>query len=156
MNPSEYVRQTIDLVSQIETRFLELGKRLYTIRTKELWREMHESYTDFLEEARISPSMASMLYSIHRNYIVDGHQKMESLTGIGYSNLYEAIPLIERDGVATAIVKAETLSRSEIKDEVREEKHGNHRHKVGIERWGTCETCGKFIRIDESKAANKS
>ena len=74
---------------------------------------------------------------------------MDELTGIGYSNLYKAIPLIEERGIDKTVAAAETLSRDEIEDEVREKKHGNHKHKVGAERWGTCEKCGKFVRVIE-------
>ena len=148
MKPTEYIRETIDLVKSIETRFLELGARLYRIREEKLYLNTYDTYTDFLEAAHINPGHASILYSIHKNYIIDGGKEQNSLAGIGYSNLYEAIPLIERDGVENAVLKAETLTRSEIKDEVREQKHGEHEHVVGIERFGICH-CGKFIRLDE-------
>lgn len=148
---TNYVRQTIDLVKQIETRFLELGSRLYRIREERLWEETYESYQDFLDAAHINPGHASILCSIHKHYVVEGKKKTETLAGIGYSNLYEAIPLIERDGVDKAVVVAGTLTRAEIKDEVREQKHGVHRHKLGTERWAKCDTCGKFIRVDGGK-----
>lgn len=150
MNNTEYVRQTIDLVKQIETRFLELGARLYTIRERRMWDDTYDSYSDFLEAAKINPGHASILASIHKHYVVDGKKKQSTLVGIGYSNLYEAIPLIEREGVDMAVVKADTLTRSEIKDEVRDQRYGAHRHKVGVERWGTCEKCGKFIRLEDA------
>lgn len=147
MNATNYVRETIDLVRQIETRFLELGARLFNIREKRLWEESYDSYSDFLEVAKINPGHASIFEKIHRYYIVEGKKDMKQLAGIGYTNLYEAIPLIEKDGIDKAIVKAETLTRSEIKDEVRDQKHGEHDHILGKERWGMCETCGKFVRI---------
>lgn len=147
MNPTEYVRQTIDLVKQIETRFLELGARLYRIREKKLWSDSYDSYFDFLDAAQINQSLASRLYAIHKYYVVEGGKKMETLDGIGYSNLYTAIPLIEERGIDAAVIAADTLTRGEIEDEVRDEKHGDHRHKVGVDRWGNCEKCGKFIRV---------
>lgn len=146
MKPTEYVRETIDLVKQIETRFLELGARLYKIREEKLWITGYDSYQEFLDTAHINPGHASILASIHKHYVVEGKQKREALAGIGYSNLYEAIPLIESEGIASAVAKAETLTRSEIKDEVRDQKHGVHVHNIGEERWGVCE-CGKFIRV---------
>lgn len=147
MKPVEYVRETIDLVKQIETRFLELGARLYHIREKNLWSGTYESYSEFLDSAHLNRSMATMLYAIHKTYIIEGGKSMQELAGIGYSNLYKAIPLIEERGVDKTVIAAETLSRDEIEDEVRDKKHGNHRHKVGDERWGTCEKCGKFVRV---------
>lgn len=136
-------------MKQIETRFLELGARLYRIREEKLYIGTYDSFQEFLDAAHINPGHASILAKIHKFYVVDGGQKQEQLAGIGYSNLYEAIPLIEKDGVAKAVVKAETLTRAEIKDEVREERHGVHEHVPKDDvRFAVCE-CGKFIRVDE-------
>ena len=146
MKPVDFVRETIDLIKSIENRFLELGARLYKIREEKLWSSTYDSYQEFLDVAKINPGNASILAKIHQHYVVEGKQKQKDLAGIGYSNLYEAIPLIERDGIETAVVKANTLTRSEIKDEVREQKHGEHEHVIGTERWGVCE-CGKFVKI---------
>lgn len=147
MRATDFVRDTIDLVKQIETRFLELGARLYRIKEEKLWEGSYDSYSEFLDSAQINHGHASILASIHKHYIIDGGKKQETLAGIGYSNLYEAIPLIEKDGVDTAIVKASTLTRSEIKDEVRDVEHGEHDHIVGDERWGVCKHCGKFVKV---------
>ena len=147
MKPTDYVRETIDLVKQIETRFLELGARLYKIREEQLYIDTYESFQEFLDAAGIKAANASILAKIHKVYVVEGGEKMESLAGIGYSNLYEAIPLIERDGIEKTIVKAETLTRSEIIDEVKEQKHGVHDHVPKNEdRFAFCE-CGKLIRV---------
>jgi hypothetical protein len=149
MKETEYVRETIELVKSIETRFLELGARLYKIKDKELWQGTYDSYYEFLDAAHINPSMASMLVKVHDYYIIKGGQKPAQLRSIGYSNLYQAIPLIERDGVETTLIKAQTLTRSEIVDEVREDKCGKHDCVVGTERFGICKTCKKFIRVDK-------
>ena len=142
MNNADYLRNTVDLVQQIETRFFELGKRLYKIREKELWREGYDSYYEFLEAAKINPSMASRLTKIHEVYIVQGARDPKELAAIGYSNLYEAIPLVERDGVEATVVRAETLSRSEIVDEVKEQKFGVHNHEPKDDtRYAFCQ-CG--------------
>ncbi len=147
MKPTDFVRETIDLVKQIETRFLELGARLYRIREEKLWENTYTSYQEFLDSAHINPGHASILASIHKHYVVDGGVQFKTLQGVGYSNLYEAIPLIEKEGIDNAIVKAATLTRSEIKDEVRDGHHGEHPHDLGVERWGKCLVCGKFERI---------
>lgn len=147
MNKTNYVRETIDLCKQIETRFLELSARLYKIKENRLWEGSYESYNEFLDVARISAGNASKLTSIYQYYVVDGGKDQKQLVGIGYSNLYEAIPLIERDGIDVAIVKADTLTRNEIQEEVRDERHGVHKHTLGDERWGKCEVCNKFERV---------
>ncbi len=148
-NSTVFLRETVDLARQIETRFIELGARLFKIRENELWRASYSSYHEFLDAAHISAGNASILASIHRHYVVEGNITQEKLAGIGYSNLYQAIPLIEREGIKSALVKAETLTRSEIKDEVRDNKFGEHEHIIGKERWGTCECCGKFVKLNQ-------
>lgn len=151
MKPADYLRDTIDLIKQIETRFLELGERLYTIKTKELWKARHDSYQEYLDVAKVSHSQASVLAKIHQYYVVEGKMSPKRLAQVGYSNLYEAIPLIESEGVEVALEKASTLTRDEIKDEVRDERHGAHAHQVGKERWGSCEKCGKFVKLQDGK-----
>lgn len=145
MNTSNFLRETIDLVKQLETRFLELGARLYQIRTKEMWKEMYDSYQEFLDVAKISPGNASILASVHEHYVVNGGMKQEKLIGAPYSTLYEAIPLIERDGVEKVVAKAKLLTRAEIKEEVREEKHGECEHELIT----ICGRCHK--RVHETK-----
>lgn len=147
MKPSDYVRETIDLVKQIETRFLELGARLYKIREEKLYLGTYDSFQEFLDAAGIRKSNASILAKIHKVYVVEGGKTNEDLAKIGYTNLYEAIPLVERDGLETTIVKAETLTRSEIIDEVKNHTYGVHEHTPKDDvRFALCE-CGKFFRV---------
>ena len=147
--PIDYVRETIDLVKSIETRFLELGARLYKIKEENLWEGTYDSYYEFLDAAHVNPSMASMLVKVHQYYVVEGKQTPEQLRSVGYSNLYQAIPLIERDGVEATVIKADTLTRSEIIDEVKEQKHGRHTCEPKDDvRFAVC-SCGKFIRVDK-------
>ena len=147
MNNTQYVRETIDLVKQIETRFLELGARLYKIREEKLYLGTYDSFQEFLDAAGIRKSNASILAKIHKVYVVEGGKTNEELAPIGYTNLYEAIPLIEREGFDKTIVKAETLTRAEIIDEVKDHTYGVHEHVPKDEqRFALCE-CGKFFRV---------
>lgn len=138
MNPANYLRDTIDLVKSIETRFFELAARLYTIKTKELWSGSYDSFQEFLDTAKVNASMASVLTQIHDRYVVQGKIPQSKLIGIGYSNLYEAIPLIDSKGVANAVETAKTLTRQEIKLEVREQKHGACAHPETITICASC------------------
>lgn len=150
MKPSNYLRETIDLVKSIETRFLELGARLYRIREQRLFIETYDTFFDFLEAAKINPAQASKLMSIHRVFIEEGKQTREKLAQIGYSNLYTAIPLVGSQGIEMAVVKAETLSRSELQEEMREHKHGVHTHEPKDNRRFAVCACGKFIEVYEN------
>lgn len=142
MNSANFLRDTIDVVRQIETRFLELGARLFRIQREELWEDSYDSYKDFLIAAKINPSIAAMLTAVHETYIVKGGVLPVKLAQAGYSNLYAAIPLIERDGVKETVERARLLSRSELLEEVREEKHGECKH---LETITICSSCHQRV-----------
>lgn len=143
MNAADFLRDTIDLIKQIETRFLELGARLYNIREKKLWHEAgYETYEDFLDTAKITYGNASILASVHKHFVVDAQMPYQTLTGIGYSNLYEAIPLLEKETPEKVVEIARTLTRAEIKQEVREQTHPDCIHPDTVV---ICAKCHKRV-----------
>lgn len=143
MNPADFLRDTVDLIKQIETRFLELGARLYNIREKKLWLEGgYDTYEDFLDTAKMSYGNASILASVHKHYVVDKNLSFQQLTGVGYSNLYEAIPLLQSESPDKVVEIARTLTRSEIKQEVRDHKHPDCDHPNTLV---ICATCHKKL-----------
>lgn len=138
---SKFLRETVGLVRQIESRFIELGARLYAIREKKMWQHGHDSFEDFLETIHVTPGNASMLAKIYEKYILEGGLKPEDLSDAGYSNLYAAIPLLEDNDINTVVAKAKLLTRQEIKESVREEKNGDCEHQLIT----ICGKCGKRI-----------
>lgn len=133
---------------QIETHFLELAARLYKIREEKIWEGTYESYQDFLDDIHVSRGNASMLEAVHKAYVLEGHATFKKV-GTSYSKLYEAIPLIAEKGVDYAILTATTQTRSDIKELVREKKHGDCSHEELIT---ICAGC--HIRIYETKEAD--
>lgn len=142
MNPANFLRDTVDLVRQIETRFLELGARLFLIQEKEIWKDGYESFGEFVDAAGLRRPFASQLTTIHKVYVVQGRVRSTELAKVGYQKLYDAIPLIEKEGVQKAVTMARTLSLGELREEVREEKHGECLHKEIIK---ICATCHKRV-----------
>lgn len=136
----EFVRETIDLVKSIETRFLELGARLYKIKEEKLWEGTYDSYYEFLDAAHVNPSMATMLTKVHQFYVVEGKKQPEQLKSIGYSTLYAGIPLIEKHGIEKTVVMASTLTRQEIIEESRDMVKCDHKEVITI-----CSKCKKRI-----------
>jgi hypothetical protein len=145
---NQFVRDTIALVRDMETAFFELGERLYKIREEKLYEDSYETFQEFLDDAHINKSMASKLAKIHEVYILNGGKEPQTLVGVGYSNLYEAIPIAQTEGIDNAVVKADKLTRAEIIEEVKESKYGEHVHVPGPERFAICQICGKFFRVD--------
>lgn len=128
-------------------RFFEVAEHLYTIQEKKLWESNYDSFREFLDDAKMTEGNASMLIKVYRHYVIEGGASVDKLTNAGYSSLYAAIPLIEKHGMEHAIQAASTLTRAEIKDEVRDIKHGEHEHITNGECWSPCTTCNKFTRI---------
>lgn len=143
MNPVIFLRDTVDLVSQIETRFIELATRLAKIKAQEMWKSGgYDSFSEYCDAAKISRGNASMLVSVYEHYLLPGEIKPEELVGAPYSSLYEAIPLLKEEDVATVVSKVKLLTRQEIKDEVREEKHGDCKH---TETLVICKSCRAIV-----------
>ncbi len=137
-----YLRETIDLVKQIETRFLELGARLYRIQEDQMWQGEYDSYGEYLDATGLKRPFASVLTTIHRVYVVERGVRPVELAEAGYAKLYDAIPLLENNDTAAVVAKAQLLSRGEIKEEVREEKYGDCQHRETIT---ICAHCHKRV-----------
>jgi hypothetical protein len=143
MKPSEFLRETVYLVRNIETQFIELAMRLSKIRGQHMWKSGgYESFDEYLESAKISKGNASKLISVYENYLLPGKLEPKQLDGASYTTLYEAIPLIEEHGVTKVVEMVRTLTRSEIQDEIREDKHGVCRHEETIH---ICASCRKRV-----------
>lgn len=149
MTSANYLRETIDLVKQIETRFLELGSRLYKIQKDGLWEGEYDSFMEFVDATGVTRTAASKLTTIHKTYIVEHGVSVRKLAEVGYSKLYDAIPLLGKGNVESVVMKAKLLSQSELHEEVREERHGECKH---LEQITICAGCHK--RIYEEKKTN--
>lgn len=132
MNPNDFLRETVDLVRQIETRFIELGMRLSKIRGQHLWKNGYESFAEYLDSAKISQGTASKLISVYETYLLPGHLSPAQLEGAPYSTLYEAIPLLKEHKPEQVVEMVKTLTRDEIKSEVKDEKHPDCEHEEKI------------------------
>lgn len=146
MSNANYLRETIDLVKQIETRFLELGARLYKVQQEKLWDGEYDSFMEFIDAAGLKRPFATILTTIHKVYVVEGRVSAPKLAAAGYSKLYDAIPLLEGADTKTVVAKATLLTLSELRDEVRDENHAECKHENIIQ---ICADCKK--RIYETK-----
>ena len=148
MKPAtRYLDETIAIRNAIEISFLVLAERLHKIHTDSLWQDRYSTYREFLDEIRIKPATDSILRKVYETYVLEHKFPRETLGQAGYSTLYAAIPLLERESADSVLNKTLTLTRSEIEDEIRERKHGVHECTLGEERWAACTSCGKFQRV---------
>lgn len=138
----QFLKETKGLVKYIETRFLALADRLYQIQERELWKGEYDSFGDFVDEAGLQRPFASKLIAIHKNYVIDAGIASTQLSDAGYQKLYDAIPLIEKEGVKQVVTMARTLSLSELRENIREERHGICAHEQTIT---ICAGCHKRV-----------
>ena len=128
----EKTKEIINLCSSIKTNFLDVGKILIEIRDKEIWKEDHKSFRDYLESQDIefSRSMAYNLIDVHNKF---GDMKETHKLGIG--KLIQLTYIPDKEVRKELAKKAETLTRDELKQEVRrvsEEQTFNQIHRKAL------------------------
>lgn len=141
---TSYCYETKKFVEQIEQSFIVLAERLYKIYHENLWQGEWESWDEFVSECKMSKGTASKLISVYGTYVLAYGMKNEELAPAGWSGLYELLPTVSSAETAQdAVMKASTLRREEIREEVREHKHGKCDHANEVEvHFHQCRTCG--------------
>jgi hypothetical protein len=126
---AKYVKETLKFRDTIEGAFIALGERFNKIKEEALWNGMYGSYGEFLADMHVSEATASKLVQVYRVYIVEHKVNPKQLAKIGYSNLYAAIPLLEKYSVEEVIQKASLLRRDDISVEARDSKEDACKHE---------------------------
>ena len=127
-SPEVFLRETASLYKDISNRYFELAARLSHIRGQHLWKNGYESFSDYLDDTKISQATASKLIQVYESYILPGHFTPMQLDGTPYSSLYEAIPLLKQHNPQEVVEMAKRLTRDEIKSEVKDDKHPDCEH----------------------------
>jgi len=142
-----YLRDTVQRVRSFGQSLLEASEQLYRVKTEKLYEGYYNSWDEFLEDADINRTMAERITQVYKHFVLEGGKSIDEIKGLGYSKLYTARDLIDTVGVDKTLAMVKTLKRREIEEELKEDKHGVHACEAGSERWGVCQTCGKFIRV---------
>ncbi len=123
---------------------MEGAKFLHEIAKDELWRGSYSSFAEYLElECQISQGFASKLIKVYQSYVVEGGLSLRKLEGVDYERLYMAIPL--KMPADDRVEQAMQLSRSDLRESLRSEKHGDCTHPKGQQEvFYRCKVCGKF------------
>ena len=152
-----YCSETIKLKSFIEGRFLELGKRLYDIQERELYHPNYDTFSDFCEDLKMSPSKASKLSNIYKKFVLEYGIDPEVVANSGgWSAVSVALPLIDSKRSAVKwlnIIK--NTSKRDVEKEVREVKTGiteyDCKHKKDFYVLRICRECGFREVLEDSK-----
>lgn len=149
ITPIDYLNTTLSLRNQIEAGFLELGKRLHTIKSGELWKANYSTYQEFLAEMRFSEATDSKLRTIYQRFILEYKLPVEKLSQIGWSSLYMLATKVDDKQTALDIIEyGRDLKRDDFADAVRSATVGAHRcldtKKVVLI---ICGICGKARKV---------
>lgn len=141
----DYCNETLKLKGGIEGSFIELGKRLRTIRDQKKFAPYWESFDGYLDDMRMSKGTASKLINIYERFVLQYQIPIPELAAIGWSPLSEILPVVQNktDAVRWVKVAADNPLR-ELRDEIREHKtgvemrHCKHKNVIIIE---VCKDC---------------
>jgi|ETNvirnome_2_300_1030623.scaffolds.fasta_scaffold06717_5 hypothetical protein len=153
----DYCNDTIALKSDIETRFLELGHRLWEIRQKELYKPNYETFDEFTLELKMSRATVSKLVNIYETFVKQFGVPQKLLVGAGgWSVVAEVLPLATTKPKAiTWLEKAGTLTRADLRKDILVAKGGKDiddcDHDEDYLILKICRKCKGRIPVEESQ-----
>jgi len=136
------LEETAACFTAARKNLIQGASQLYKISQEKLWDNgQYSSFSEYLNgECQISDSFASKLITVYTHYVVTGGVSQIKLESVDYEKLYLAAKL--PGSVEEQAVKAETLSRSEIKDELASKDGVDCPHTNLIQ---ICAHCGKRV-----------
>ncbi|GAG00453.1 unnamed protein product, partial [marine sediment metagenome] len=101
----------------VKTNFIKIGKILIEIRDKELFKESHNSFTQYLisGDFQFNRDMAYKLMDVYKEFGEDN----EKIDGLGITKLVELTYVKDKEVREELIEKAQTLTRDELREEVK-------------------------------------
>lgn len=124
----EYCEDTISKKHVLELGWIELCGRLKEIRDNALYNGRWDSFEDFLNDPQMGmdKSTASKMITIHEKLVVEYKIKPTVMANAGgWSKVAELLPAItDKKSAEEWLSKASSLSKSDLRKEVQEEKGG--------------------------------
>lgn len=144
------LEETKQLFDSLSEGFLTIGKNLYEIYTKEIWKGEYDSYEEYLDYVGLSMANASKIRQVFEHYILKlGYTDTEKLAKIPYTSLYSSIAIAtSKTWVNEKVELAEKklLRGKDLEDEKRSVKHPRcsckNTYKLEI-----CKDCGNKWQI---------
>ena len=136
------LQETAKCFTAARKNLMQGAAQLYKISKEDLWDNgQYSSFSEYLNgECQISDSFASKLITVYTHYVINGGVSQIKLESVDYEKLYLATKLT--GDAEEQAVKAETLSRSEIKDELGSKDGVDCAHTNLIQ---ICAHCGKRV-----------
>lgn len=147
LTTQETIAQVRDCFASARHSVIRGAELLYRIREDHLWDGNHQSFDAFVQDVcQISPSFATKLLKVYEHYVIHNSVSHAKLEGIDAEKLYLASRLEEEP--ERQLAKAETLTRSDLYDAIRENKNGAHECTPDPDiRLAPCIHCKKLIRV---------
>lgn len=152
MKSIDFCEETINKKHLLEVGFLELFSRLKEIRDKELYKGRWENFEDFLQDPQmgLDKGTASKMITIHERFIIEYKISPAKIANVGgWSKIAEILPVVKNKKSAEEwIEKATSLSKSDLRKEVKEEKTGMDMSKCKHKNYyivKICRDCGDKI-----------
>jgi len=121
-----YCVEVVELKNKIEVAFLTLGEMLYQIRTNSLFEGSWETFADYLEEIKMSESVASRLITVYSKMILEYKISPDLIAKAGgWSNAYEIVKLSKnKEETEKWLEDSSSKMAKDIKIAIREAKTG--------------------------------
>ncbi len=158
----EYCTDTLRLKGGLEESFLELAKRLMSIRDEQKYAPQWDSFPSFLDEAKLSESTASKLITIYRKFVLEFQiPERRLLDAGGWTAVAEFAPMVNnRTDAETWLDRSSVLSRTDLRREITEAKRGvdqaSCNHQFDLLSINVCSECGLRERVNVIDAETAS
>lgn len=120
---SNLLNQAADCFNSIRKNFYEGAKLLHQIKTEELWKGEHGSFSEYLEqECKISDGFASKLIQVYEVFVLEAGFSQRKLEEVDHEKLYLSLKL--PGTLEKRLIQAQTLTRAELKQQRVYEENG--------------------------------
>jgi len=150
--PAAFCAETIALKKTLESGFFVLGERLSKIKDGQMWESQWDTFSQFLQEMDINEATASRLITVHKTYVEKYKISSKQLVGKSWSNLYELRTILPdkatKKEVVALLERSTELTRQDVRELIRENKHGECSHVWEELHLRFCTECNKREKIN--------
>ncbi len=152
IKPLDFCSHTIAFKHFIETQWLEFAGQLKEIRDRELYKGRWDSFEDFIADPTMAldKGTASKMITIFERFILEYKISNFKIAQVGgWSKVAEILPVVkDKKSAEQWLSNATSLSKSDLRKEVKEEKTGIQMSKCKHEDYyivKICRRCGDKI-----------
>jgi len=151
-NLHEFHSYIVGLVRQINYSFLDLARCLVVVHENKLYEHLcYETFESYIATPEISIRRASAykLMDIYRTYVLEYKISPARLIDIEWTKLSTTLPVLTEDNVEDLLAMAESLSRSDLRQEIKILKDPSEKDKEELTK--TCPYCNGTGKVPIDK-----